>query len=357
MSDANAGDTLPVPDATAKEPEERVPVTTPLIVIASIVVIVAGLRAAAGFLVPILSSILLSLILAPAVVWLMKKGVAKGLAIGLVTLIVILTGAGVGIVVGDSLVGFTQELPARVRGLEEAEHRFYDVLARFGVQVPTEDNPLDRVLDAQCILGLFGDFLGALRALIANGFIIVMLVAFGLLQIGRTRTMVESALGPQSRVPDVLEQYTGEVFEYLRVKSLMSLGTGIGVGLVLAILGIDYAVLWGLLAFLLNFIPNIGSLIAAIPPVALGLLDYGIGRAIVVAGCIITINVAFSNVLEPRLMGRSFGISPWVVFVALLFWAYVLGPVGMILAIPLTVALKLGLEMSDRTRWLAALMA
>jgi len=79
--------------------------------------------------------------------------------------------------------------------------------------------------------------------------------------------------------------------------------------------------------------------------------------AVLVAAAIIGVNTMFSNVLEPRLMGRSFGISPWMVFVALLFWAYVLGPVGMILAIPLTVALKLGLEMSDRTKWLAALMA
>jgi len=155
----------------------------------------------------------------------------------------------------------------------------------------------------------------------------------------------------------VLSRYTGEMFEYLRVKTLMSLGTAIGVGLLVAVLGIDYAVLWGLLAFLLNFIPNIGSLIAAIPPVALGLLDYGLGRAVAVAGAIIAVNVVFSNLLEPRFMGRSFGMSPWMVFVALLFWAYVLGPVGMILAIPLTVALKLGLEMSERTKWLAALMA
>lgn len=342
----------------ATEPsEQRVPVTTPLIVVASLIVIVAGLRAAAGFLVPIISAVLLTLVLAPGVVFLMRKRMPKGLAILLVTLLVIAAGVGVGIVVGDSLVGFTRELPARVRGLEEVKAKLFDVLVRFGVQVPTEDNPLDSALDTRRIMGLFGEILGAVRSLVANGFIIVMLVVFGLLQIGRTRTMVDQALGPDSKVHDVLRRYSGEVFVYLRVKSLMSLGTGIGVGIALTILGIDYAVLWGLLAFLLNFIPNIGSLIAAIPPVALGLLDYGPGRAIVVAVCIVSINVAFSNVLEPRLMGRSFGISPWMVFVALLFWAYVLGPVGMILAIPLTVALKLGLEMSDRTKWLAALMA
>lgn len=263
---------------TAAGPSARTPITTPLIVLASLVVIVAGLRAAAGFLVPLLSAVLLSLILAPGVVFLMRRGVSKGLAIALVTLLVVLAGAGVGLVVGDSLVGFTRELPARVRGLEQVEAQVYELLARLGVQVRTEDNPLNNMLDAGRVMGLFGDLLGAMRNLIASGFIILMLVVFGLLQIGRMGPMVEQALGPGSGVPAVLERYSGEVFQYLKVKSLMSLGTGIGVGLALAVLGIDYAVLWGLLAFLLNFIPNIGSLLAAVPPVALGLLDYGIGR-------------------------------------------------------------------------------
>lgn len=336
---------------------ERIPVTTPLIVIASVVVIVAGMRAASSFLVPLISAVLLSLVLAPAVVFLMKKRLPKEAAIGIVTLLVVAVGVGVGIVVGNSLVGFTQELPDRVRGLEEVQAGFTRFLARLGIQVPAEGNPLNSMLNAERIMGLVGDLLGAMRSLIANGFVILMLVVFGLLQIGRTHDMVKAALGTDSQVPDVLSRYTGEMFEYLRVKTLMSLGTAIGVGLLVAVLGIDYAVLWGLLAFLLNFIPNIGSLIAAIPPVALGLLDYGLGRAVAVAGAIIAVNVVFSNLLEPRFMGRSFGMSPWMVFVALLFWAYVLGPVGMILAIPLTVALKLGLEMSERTKWLAALMA
>jgi len=334
----------------------RMPVTTPLIVVASVVVIVAGLRAAAGFLVPILSAVLLTLVLAPAVAFLVRRRVPKGVAIAIVTSLVVAVGAGIGVVVGDSLVSFSREIPARTAGLEELQAHAFEVLRRFGIAVPAE-GPLNPALDAQKLLGLVQSLLGAIRNLVANGFIIVMLVVFGLLQIGRTRTTMEQALGADTGIPDVIERYTSDVFQYLKVKALMSLGTGVLVWLVLVLLRIEYAMLWGLMAFLLNFIPNIGSLIAAIPPVALGLLDYGVGRAVVVAAAIIGVNTLFSNVLEPRLMGRSFGISPWMVFVALLFWAYVLGPVGMILAIPLTVALKLGFEMSDRTKWIAALMA
>jgi AI-2 transport protein TqsA len=321
------------------------------------VVIVAGLRAASGFFVDILSAVLLTIVLAPGVAFLMRKGWSKGLAIAAVTLGMIGGGLGIGVIVGESLVGFSRELPARAHALEEMETRAFDVLAAVGVPRLAQGGGLDNILDAHRILGLFREILQAVQRLLSSGFIILMLVVFGLLQIGRTRARFEQALGPASRVPQTLERYTQAVFEYLKVKSLMSLGTGIGVALALTVLGIDYAALWGLLAFLLNFIPNIGSLLAAVPPAALGLLDYGPGRAAVVATAIIAVNVVFSNVLEPRLMGRSFGISPWVVFAALLFWAYVLGPMGMILAIPLTVALKLGLEMRDRTTWLAALMA
>jgi len=332
------------------------PVTTPLIVMASVVVIVAGLRAAAGFLVPILSAVLLTLLLAPAVAFLMQRRVPKGAAIALVTLVLIGVGAGLGVVVGDSLVSFSREIPERTAALEEAQAHAFDVLRRFGIAVPAE-GPLNPALDTQKLLGLLQSLLGAIRNLVANGFILLMLVVFGLLQIGRTRAMVEQVVGADSDVPRVIERYSGEVLQYIKVKALMSLGTGVFVWLALVALRIEYAMLWGLMAFLLNFIPNIGSLIAAIPPIALGLLDYGIGRAVLVAIAIIGVNTVFSNFLEPRLMGRSFGISPWMVFVALLFWAYVLGPVGMILAIPLTVALKLGFEMSDRTKWIAALMA
>jgi predicted PurR-regulated permease PerM len=348
---------MTAPEADAPPaPQERMPVTTPLIVVASVVVIVAGLRAAAGFLVPILSAILLTLVLAPAVTFLVQRRVPKALAIAAITLLLVAVGAGIGVVVGDSLVSFSRELPARTAALEDVQERAFEVFRRFGVDVPAA-GPLNPALDTQKLLGLLQSLLGAIRNLVANGFILLMLIVFGLLQIGRTRTMVEQALGTGSGVPEVIERYTGEVFQYLKVKALMSLGTGVFVWLALVVLGIEYAMLWGLMAFLLNFIPNIGSLIAAIPPIALGLLDYGIGRAVLVAVAIIGVNTVFSNVLEPRLMGRSFGISPWMVFVALLFWAYVLGPVGMILAIPLTVALKLGFEMSDRTKWIAALMA
>ena len=143
---------------------------------------------------------------------------------------------------------------------------------------------------------------------------------------------------------------------YLAIKSLMSLGTGAAVWLWLTILGVDYPVLWGLLAFLLNYVPNIGSIIAAVPAVLLALVQLGPAEAAWAAAGYLAVNVLFGNVLEPRFMGRGVGLSALVVFLSLVFWGWVLGPVGMFLSVPLTITAKIALAASDETRWAAVLL-
>jgi predicted PurR-regulated permease PerM len=120
---------------------------------------------------------------------------------------------------------------------------------------------------------------------------------------------------------------------------------------------VDFAVLWGLLTFCLNYIPNIGSIIAAVPPVLLALVQYGPGTALAVAIGYVVINVVFGNLVEPRVMGRGLGLSTLVVFISLVFWQWVLGPVGMLLSVPLTMTLKIILDGNDETRWIAILLS
>jgi len=120
---------------------------------------------------------------------------------------------------------------------------------------------------------------------------------------------------------------------------------------------VDYAILWGLLAFLLNYIPNIGSIIAAVPAVLLGLVQHGIIIALVIAGIYVGVNVVIGNMVEPRFMGNRLGLSPLVVFISLVFWGWILGPVGMLLSVPLTMILKIALETTDEWRWLAVLLS
>ena len=121
-------------------------------------------------------------------------------------------------------------------------------------------------------------------------------------------------------------------------------------------IGLDYALLWGVLAFMLNFVPNIGSIIAAVPAILLALVQLGFLGALGVGAVFMLANVILGSVLEPKYMGQGLGLSTLVVFLSLLFWGWVFGPVGMLLSIPLTIMLKLALQTNLQTQWIAVLL-
>src|SRR5690606_25400577 len=149
---------------------------------------------------------------------------------------------------------------------------------------------------------------------------------------------------------------TREVQRFLAIKTLISLATGILIGVSVWLAGLDFALLLGLLAFLLNYVPNIGSILAAIPGIMLALIQYGVSRALIVLAAYLAVNVALGNILEPNLMGRRFGLSTLIVVLSLIFWGWVLGPVGMLLSVPLTMIVKIMLEHTQDFRWLAILL-
>lgn len=140
------------------------------------------------------------------------------------------------------------------------------------------------------------------------------------------------------------------------IKTIISLATGVIVWIFLAVVGVRFAFIWGLLAFLLNYIPNIGSVLAAIPPLIQALLFNGLGDALVVAGGFIAVNMVIGNILEPRVMGRGLGLSTLVVFLSLIFWGWLLGPVGMLLSVPLTIVARIALETTEGGYRLAVIL-
>jgi predicted PurR-regulated permease PerM len=123
-----------------------------------------------------------------------------------------------------------------------------------------------------------------------------------------------------------------------------------------AVVGVDFPVLWGVLAFFLNYVPNIGSIVAAIPPTLLALLGLGGGASFAILTGYVVINNVLGNIVEPRVMGQGLGLSPFAVLLSLVFWGWVLGPIGMLLSIPLTMAVKIAMESGDQTRWIAVLL-
>jgi predicted PurR-regulated permease PerM len=152
------------------------------------------------------------------------------------------------------------------------------------------------------------------------------------------------------------ERMTQQVQKYLVIKTAISATVGTLVGLWVAAFGLDFPLLWGLLAFLFNFIPNLGSIFAAIPAVLLAIVQFGPGRAAVIAVGYVVINIVLGNFMEPTLMGRRLGLSTLVVFVSLVFWGWVWGPVGMLFSVPLTMVIKIALENTEEFRWVAVML-
>jgi predicted PurR-regulated permease PerM len=177
-----------------------------------------------------------------------------------------------------------------------------------------------------------------------------------LLEASTVETKIAAAFGRSTQSLKRPRVFLANLGSYLGIKTIVSLATGVVAGLLTWAVGLDFPLLWAMLAFLLNYVPNIGSIIAAVPAILMALIQLGPGEAMATAVGFVAINIVFGNVIEPRMMGYGVGISPLIVFIGLVFWGWVFGPVGMLLSVPLTMTLKLALESDKRTRWIAILI-
>jgi AI-2 transport protein TqsA len=322
---------------------------------AAFVIVVAGMRTADTIVVPFLVSLFAAVLCGPPVFWLSRKGLPQWLAMVVVVAAIMGIGLGMAAVVGNSINRFTLELPNYQARAQEVTAATIDWLDGHGIRL-TEQFVRD-VADPGAIMAMLGRLASGLGALVANTFLILLTVIFMLVEASGFPAKLRTALGETRGIslPD-FSRFAASLQGYLVIKTWISLATGVCAALWVAMLGVDFPVLWGLLAFLLNYVPNIGSIIAAVPPVLLATLQYDGRRALLVALGYLVLNVVFGSVLEPRLMGRGVGLSTLVVFLSLVFWGWVLGPVGMLLSIPLTMAVKILLESSDDTRWVAILL-
>ncbi len=321
---------------------------------AALTVLIAGMRTASSLLVQILLATLLAILGAGPTAVLKRRGVPTGIAVLLVISGFVAIGVVVGSLIGTSLAGFTRAIPAYEARLNAQVVTALSWLGERGMEVP--QGGLKDLFDAGAMLTAIGQVMVGLRGLVTNGAVVLLLVVFMLLEASTFPDKLRAAWGEDSGALTGFDRFSDSVKRYLMIKSIMSAATGISVMLLLTATGVDFPVLWGFLAFFLNFIPNIGSVIAAIPPVFLALVQFGFGRALVVAIGFLVVNVSWSNLVEPRVMGRGVGLSPLVIFLSLIFWAWVLGPVGMVLSVPLTMILKIAFESSPHTRRLAILL-
>jgi predicted PurR-regulated permease PerM len=324
------------------------------IVIAAIVIIIAGIREASAILIPFLLAVFIAVIGGPSAFWLKRKGVPSSLAVLAVVLVILGIGTGMGAVLSTSLNGFYQQMDSYKASLNQQMDTLFTWLKGMGIHL--DWGLLKEVINPGEAMQLVATLLAGFGGVLTNAFLITLTVVFILLEASGFPAKLRAAMkDPKASFP-AFEQFTHAVKSYLVIKTVVSLATGVAAALWVFLLGLDFPLLWGLLAFLFNYVPTIGSILAAVPAVLLALIQLGPFPALLVAVGYLCINFAFGSVIEPRFMGRGLGLSTLVVFLSLVFWGWVLGPVGMLLSVPLTVTAKIGLGSSEETRWLAILL-
>ena len=258
---------------------------------------------------------------------------------------------------------FQEQLPAyETKFWEYAGH----VLAYFDISQEQGKEMLDSFFSnfkqkrLASLGGLVQSLSGSFFTFLGNLMWVLLFMVFFLAEREAFAQRLVRILGDDRAAP-VLETMTRvnqSVQQYLGLKTMISLLTGALVTMVLWLFGVDFALLWGTLVFIMNFIPTIGSIVATIPPIAVTLFQSGsISKTILVAVLLIVIQVIVGNILEPKVMGRGLNLSPLVVLLSLIFWGWIWGIPGMLLSVPLTAAIRIALEQIDSTRTVAALIS
>jgi len=325
-----------------------------LIILASFIIVIAGMKAAESIVVPFLLAAFLSIIISPPFIWMQSKGVPKVLALLFIIVAFLAVLFLIGVLIGTSVNDFTYNLPFYQEKLTNQTQALITWLVERNYVKP--DFQLTKVLNPGAVLNIVANALNQISGIFADGFLILFTVIFMSLEINTLPRKLKKVFNnPDKSLSQVNEIYQN-INRYIGIKTLTSLGTGVLVYFFLLIVGVDYPLLWGVLAFVLNYIPTIGSILAVIPPLLLTLVQLGFVESLVVLAGYITINTIIGNILEPKFMGMGLGLSTLVVFLSLVFWGWVLGPIGMLLSVPLTITIKIALDSSDETRWLAVLL-
>ncbi len=325
-----------------------------LIVVAALAVITGGIRQAQAVLEWFLVAVFLAAIGTPSVLWLERKGIPYVVAVFLVVAGMATTLIIIGLLVGTSLNSFYNDLPFYQTRLQTHVSSLQAFLASKGITF-TDSFLVDQV-KPESARRLTASLLRGLGSALFEIALILLTVTFIYLEASSFPVKLRAILGDPQKDFHPFMRFVYDINRYMVIKTAISLTVGALIGIWLSILGVDFPILWGFLAFLLHYVPNIGALIAAVPAVFLALIQLGIGRAALAAAGYLTVDFILGNVIEPRLMGRRLGLSTLIVILSLFFWGGLLNLIGVVLCIPLTMTLKFACENNKSTRWIAVLL-
>ena len=328
--------------------------TPTVLILAGFIIVVAGMKAASSILVPFFMAVFIAVICTPPLFWLQRKGVPKILA--LIVILVVILGVGLlfGALIGSSLNDFLISLPGYQERLSNHVVALVNWLREKGVTIPKEEVP--KSFHPGWVMDLAGGIFSALSSVLANMFLILITVVFILLEAADLPKKLRVVLKNPERSLSTIEKFSQSAKRYLVIKTLTSAATGLVILLWLLILGVDYPVLWATLSFLLNYVPNIGPIIAALPVALLALVQLGAGSALLTVLGFVVVHIVLGNLIEPKVMGKGLSLSPLVVLLSLVFWGWVLGPLGMILSVPMTSLVKIALESYKGTQGVAIML-
>ena len=323
---------------------------------AAAVIVFAGLKVAGEILVPFLFSLVLAALAQPIVRRLARYGIPNVASVLLTVMFLVFGGLALAGLLGGSLASFTQDLPQYREGFQGLADSILALLEKTGIMRGDASlrEAVASAVDPAAAVDFVGSLVSGLIGLLSNSVLVTLTLVFLLLEAQELHPKIARAFTLETATN--LSGAAQKVQQYLGLKTAVSLLTGVLLGGWTAVVGLEHPVLWGLMAFLFNFIPAIGSILAALPPLLLAWVGLGGGSALLIALGYGAVNLGVGNFLEPRLMGRSLGLSPLVVFLSLLFWGWVFGPAGMLLSVPLTVIAKILLESNPNSRSIAILL-
>jgi AI-2 transport protein TqsA len=331
-------------------PEE----SSPLVQTASLIIIIAGVIYAKAIITPFLLALFISIICEQPVTWLVKKRMPRWLALIIVLFGLIFLFSGFAFLIGGTVSSFSGNLSDYESTLTTLSDSFVKFLNDKGIKIP-QDQIFNLIQPAK-ILEFTAGALNKLINMMGNTFLILLITIFTLLEFGSFSVKAKAILSGSDKSISYFSTILQNVRHYLGIKTLICLLTGVLVYLSLLIIGVDYPLLWAMIAALMNYIPNIGSIIAAVPAVLFALIQLGLGGAFWTLASYLIINNILGNIIEPRIMGKGLGLSTLVVFLSLLFWGFIFGTVGMFLSVPFTMTIKIILEQNEKTRWIAILL-
>jgi AI-2 transport protein TqsA len=323
-----------------------------MLFLAATVVVFVGMRLAAPILNPILFAVVLALLFSPIYGWLRQHRIPTPLALVIMLVGLSVLFLGIFFLMGVSIARFSGEIGSYTGKLNDQLGNIHNLTKSLGITKAD----LHRALKPSALTGAISAVLGGVADFLSNLFLILVIVLFLLAEGPAMMNRLRASTGPEHPQVTRLAVFGHSVVRQLGLRAIVNLATATGVVVLLVVLRVDFPLMWGILTFFLSFIPWIGLPLAVAPAVVLAFAQHGTTTAVLVIVGVIVINVLAENALSPMLMGRGLSISPTVLFIGFLFWAWLLGGPGAFLAAPLTIFLILMLDTFPETRWLANVM-